>query len=613
MCLNFSTPATGGLFGAPSPAKPGGLFGAAPAPSSFGVFGQTQAPSTGGLFGQTPAPAPSTGGLFGLAPSASAVPVAPPPSADALLAQQLAAVENQKKQLELLEAWRGNPPSGSKVVPTSQYFADSRISWNEGSSSYAASSSPLYSYRATARSTAKIRPRGYTPTKVSPATMLGMKSGSPILSPNKFVGSATKSLFIKPSALTPKPKNRLLLPSDLFKSPGPALENGIYEDNPTPGNGYQTSQAVDSPLSPAHDFYRQVVDSTINPSPSSMLQPENKFVPKLSKPGYVVYPSISELESMSEADLAAVTGFKVERPNYGSVAWDGAVDVRGVDIDSVIVIESKNVSVYDESESKGEKPLRGSKLNRPAVITMHGIYPKDGANSSAEAKEKMLRKIEKSTKKMGAELISYDPVNGLWAFRVGHFSRYGLDDDSDDDSDMYSIAPATLETSDDEQESLGMIDKVKELGGVSRMHAPIDEDECISANTDNVSDVETVEDDDLCEVSEIVRAGEEAYAMMAEEVQAEYEDEEFIVEPSVDEEKMLFPFEGGDVVHFSTASLVLRASGPISSTGVSRRLADKCSLSKNSNIDYGIRMRQSFRVGKKKYHLVPIVIILSSN
>jgi nuclear pore complex protein Nup98-Nup96 len=605
------------LFGAPSPAKPGGLFGAAPAPSTGGLFGQSPAPSTSGLFGQPPAPAPITGGLFGSAPPASAVPVAPPPSADALLAQQLAAVENQKKQLELLEAWRGNPPSGSKVVPTSQYYADSGNSWTGGGSSYAASSPPLHSYRAAARSTAKIRPRGYTPTKESPATMLGMKSGSPILSPNKFVGSTTKTLFIKPSSLTPKPKNRLLLPSDLFKtSPAPVLENGIYEDNRTPTNGsasnlrtssspHQQSQTRNSPLSPAHDFYRQVVDSSINPSPSSMLQLGNQFVPKLSKPGYVVYPSISDLESMSEADLAAVSGFKVERPNYGSVAWDGAVDVRGVDIDSVVIIESKNVSVYDEAESKGEKPQRGSKLNRPAVITMYDVFPKDGPRSSEEAKDKMLRKIEKSTKKMGAELLSYDAENGVWTFRVGHFSRYGLDDDSDDDSDIDAIAPSTLETSDDEPETTSSFVKAKDLGGASRMHAPMDEDECTSANTDNISYVETfvpseTEDVEFHEITEIVRAGEEAYAMMTEEVLAEYEEDEFVVEPPVEEEHLPFPVEG-EVGHIFPAAHSLRAAVTLPSTGISRRLAGKIGLSTTSSIDFGMRMRQSFRVGKKPY------------
>merc|ERR1712013_639043 len=151
---------------------------------------------------------------------------------------------------------------------------------------------------------------------------------------------------------------------------------------------------------------------------------------------------------------------------------DGAVDVRGVDIDTVVVIESKNVTVYDEAEETGKKPQQGSKLNRPAVITMYGIYPKDGAESSAEAKRKLTRKIEKSTKKMSAELLSFNAESGVWMFRVGHFSRYGLDDDdSDDDSyDDINATPSLKEELEDDQESLNTAEQRRELGGPARLH-----------------------------------------------------------------------------------------------------------------------------------------------
>jgi nuclear pore complex protein Nup98-Nup96 len=451
--------------------------------------------------------------------------------------------------------------------------------------------------------------------------MLGMKTGSPILSPNRFVGSATKALFIKPNSLTPKPKTRLLLTNGAFngssdRSAG-ALENGNHDspnasyvtngsqpkpmDSPSP---QQTPRAAGTPSTPAHDFYRQVVDSTRSPPSFSPLQAKNQFVPKLTKPGYTVYPSIAELEAMSEADLAAVTGFTVERSQYGSVAWDGAVDVRGVDIDSVVVIESKNVSVYDEAEERGEKPQQGSKLNRPAVITMYDVYPKDGAESSAEAKYKLKRKIEKSTKKMGAELLSFQSESGVWTFRVGHFSRYGLDDSDDDlDNDIESTPP--LETSDDEEESVIPANQIKELGGASRMHAPIDEDESMSAHTDKMSNTEISdqsesEEDGYQELNEIDCAAEEAYAMMTEEVLAECEEEVSMFEPLVAEEvKVLFPDEAADDL-IRPVTQPLKPIGPIPSTGFCSMLAEKCGLNKasSSNIDFGLRMRRSFRVGK---------------
>ena len=89
--------------------------------------------------------------------------------------------------------------------------------------------------------------------------------------------------------------------------------------------------------------------------------------------------------------------------------------------------------------------------------------------------------------------------------------------------------------------------------------------------------------------------------MMTEEVLAEYEDEDIVLESAVDEEKMLFPVEGEDGPSFPVAQ-PLRAAATKSSSGISKRLAAKYGLSTTtSNFDYGVRMRQSFRVGEKPY------------
>lgn len=118
-------PATGGLFGAaPAPAT-GGLFGAAPAPAAGGLFGAVPAPAaiapaTGGLFGAAPAaptpasgglfgaPTPATGGLFGAtpapafgaipAPAASAFGAAPAPAAGGLFGSTTAAAATPKSK-----------------------------------------------------------------------------------------------------------------------------------------------------------------------------------------------------------------------------------------------------------------------------------------------------------------------------------------------------------------------------------------------------------------------------------------------------------------------------------------------------------------------------------
>eukprot|EP00804_Cyclotella_cryptica_P021975 CCRYP_000914-RB/>CCRYP_000914-RB protein AED:0.16 eAED:0.16 QI:283/0.93/0.94/1/0.87/0.82/17/2644/1620 len=636
-------PSTGGLFGAPAapaPAFGGSLFGAPAAPTtpaaSGGLFGSapTPAPAAGGLFG---APAPATtsffgtpsaapvGGLFGSPPAAMphpapAVQAAPTPSADVLLAQQLAAVEHQKKQLELTEAWRGNPPSGSKVFASSLYDENDR-SWN----SYAAQSTALMSYRAAPRSAAKIRPRGFTPTKQSPVSLAldngGFRNGrSPNLTPNRFIGSATKALIIKPGSLTPKPKTRLLLTNGIAsggkESYSAPLGNGHFEspkalqfgaqDVKTPSPTMNSvspragSSSINGDASPAHDFYREVVGSpdvsAVGQACSSPATEAKRHAPTLTKPGYIVYPPLQDLEVMSEADLAAVSDFKVERPGYGSVEWDGAVDVRGVDLDSTVVIESKNVSVYDDAELNGNKPKQGSKLNRPAVITMYGVFPKSGAESSSEAKDKLAKKIEKSTKKMGAELISFNADTGIWMFRVGHFSRYGLDDDdSDDDSEDANATPSLATLDEDEK---------NELGGASKFLAPTNEDESTSGSvfTDDLSAPEQMLQEVEEEEMEILRNGDDAYAIMTEEL-VEYEDALELQPPDHEctQETLFFPHEGEgedsveciDTPHLP--SVVINSASL--DMGICNQIARKCGLAQPSNVDYGFRMRHSFRVG----------------
>lgn len=669
------------LFGAPAPAG-GGLFSSTPAPAPGGLFGSAPAPSTGGLFG-APAPAPQSGlfgapapaqtpgglfgstsapttagSLFGSPPPASisaAPPSVPPPSAEAILAQQMAAMENQRKELEMLNAWRSRPPSGSKVIPKSTYDSTTGRNWNGVGSSYASSSSALVSYQAAPRSSAKIRPRGFTPSKSSHIASLGRKNGgSPILSPNRFIGSSTKALFIKPNSMTPKPKMRLLLTNEVSESKSDSgvanLENGYYNSpspnrqsatspglggdegsvrSPSPSKG-TISKPVDSasPLisrasgspstnghkhSPGYDLYKQVVGSpeivaesadVASPTPA----PKN-CVPKISKQGYVVHPSISDLEAMSEADLAAVDDFKVERPGFGSVAWDGAVDVRGVDLDAVVVIEKKNVSVYDNAELNGGKPKQGSKLNRSAVITLYDIFPKDGQSSSNEAKNKMTRKIEKATTKMGAELLLYDVENGIWQFRVGHFSRYGLDDSDEDDSDDEEAEIPLPGPGHGKHRHHQLIETEQgEESRVSHFRAPIDEDESTSANSsDGREFVDNYEVENEMDDNAIVRAGEEAYAQMTEDVMrsdGDYGKISPFYSKSEMEKPVPFPNET-ELTPTAECRKIFPAftsnSSPSMEYSICNKLAADAGIAtaSSSSVDHGLRMRRSFRVGWK--------------
>lgn len=138
-------------------------------------------------------------------------------------------------------------------------------------------------------------------------------------------------------------------------------------------------------------------------------------VPKLTKPGYTVSPSIEALSRMSEADLAAVPNFSVERAGVGKIEWDGAVDVRGVDLDQDIMIDPGTIKIYNDARTA---PPVGTKLNRFAVLSFYGVHPTQGTDATTEQKEEFIRHIHYVTEMMGGEHILLNIQTGVWKFRV---------------------------------------------------------------------------------------------------------------------------------------------------------------------------------------------------
>ena len=677
-----STPAAapgGGLFGSNPAAAPqgGGLFGGAQAPApTSGFFGSAPAPSpAGGLFGSTPSAAPA-GGMFGGAPAAPA-PVAPggttilvPPASETLLAQQMAAIENQNNELAVLEAWRGgNGKSRTDkriggITPTSVFQRDAQavryrgltgsISTSNTMNMNGSSSSVLNSYQAAPRSAAKIRPRGFGPTKTTIGN--GSRSAMGMLSPTSFLGSATKQLVIKPHALTPKPKTRLLLsdesmaekkkgheerngvtgdtPRDLIKgrnitndeaeTPGRKTDRGLPFENSritndkagfvSPDAGAQEKVApaskvtpppessrarkgADSPVDQSYDFYRAVIGSPAGRHNGNNVEYDvdtvNHLIPNLTKDGYVMTPAAEAMREMSEADLAAVPNFIVERVGYGSVAWDGTVDVRGIDLDSVICIEQKAVDVYYEQEANGSKPAIGTKLNRSAILTLHDVFPKNGPDSSDSEKEKFERKIAKKTKEMGASLVLYDSDIGVWKMHVEHFSRYALDDDSDDEEDEVEIIDAASvqiegKKSDFKSGVRGGRTQVSwaTVGGLTRFRVP-----------DN-------EDDDMGEESNALLAFNDSGGNAIQAAEAAYNelsqiDDQMLVDgPEMEEHKTMFAEEAECCSEYIEDDVFPPPSGPIPTMSICAQIAKKCNVNRptSSATDFGMRMGRSFAV-----------------
>ncbi|GMH93225.1 hypothetical protein TrST_g7314 [Triparma strigata] len=483
-------PSAFGGFGTPAPAPAPSAFGGfgtpapAPAPSAFGGFGTpaaAPAPSAFGGFGTpAPAPAPSAFGGFGTpaaAPAPSAFGATPIVTANQLqssnqvlvsdgtsfasdpnLAAKLAYLDDKRQSLSLA------PPPTTNATPKSTAVTSASASAYSSYSTYMSSPTIRNFQKGHGKSSSVA-------DSLLHSTRPANSAASLLLSPDAYLGNSTKRLVIKEGALTPKTKVKLTLtnggnadsartPSssrNQNSSPVASLPNTIptpgsfqgaspippdastvtfdvTTDTPrsnissasksaagTPGQPKSALKKKSSSGSPYNDFYNTIT------SPDADRTKQATYMPVLTNSEYATSPSWDNIMSMSEVQLATLKNFTIEKEGVGSIAWIGAVDITNVNLDVSISIEDKEVAVYDDAGD--DKPEVGEKLNRPAIITLHNVWQKEGADEN-KFKDKLIR----VTTKMDAEFISW--CDGVWVFKTKHFSRYGLgDSDSDEEDD----------------------------------------------------------------------------------------------------------------------------------------------------------------------------------
>ena len=186
-------------------------------------------------------------------------------------------------------------------------------------------------------------------------------------------------------------------------------------------------------------------------------------------------------------------GFVVGRAGVGSIAWDGAIDLRDVGaIDlvasGVVRLARATAAVYDAPEAARRKPPRGVGLNRPAVITLVGIArppsrvdptgsrDSDAPPRSASASEPPSSSAPSFASTLAAaspEFLGWDDATRTWTFRVFHFSRYGLDlsasesesEEDEMDDDAPGRRPEAAAARRDEEAAAAADDDVMEVAG----------------------------------------------------------------------------------------------------------------------------------------------------
>ncbi|XP_027557642.1 nuclear pore complex protein Nup98-Nup96 isoform X3 [Neopelma chrysocephalum] len=159
----------------------------------------------------------------------------------------------------------------------------------------------------------------------------------------------------------------------------------------------------------------------------------------LTRAGYYTIPSMEELARFTnDRNECIVTDFTIGRRGYGSIYFEGEVNLTNLNLDEIVHIRRKEVIVYPDDE---RKPPIGEGLNRRAEVTLDGVWPTDKTSRCLiKSPERLAEmnyegRLEAVSRKQGARFKEYRPETGSWVFKVAHFSKYGLQDSDEEEED----------------------------------------------------------------------------------------------------------------------------------------------------------------------------------
>lgn len=199
-----------------------------------------------------------------------------------------------------------------------------------------------------------------------------------------------------------------------------ALRNGLE------GSSEETSFHDES----LHDDREDIEHSAFQIHPAGIV---------LTKVGYYTIPSMDDLAKITnEKGECIVSDFTIGRKGYGSIYFEGDVNLTNLNLDDIVHIRRKEVIVYVDDN---QKPPVGEGLNRKAEVTLDGVWPTDKTSRCLIKSPDRLAdinyegRLEAVSRKQGAQFKEYRPETGSWVFKVSHFSKYGLQDSDEEEEE----------------------------------------------------------------------------------------------------------------------------------------------------------------------------------
>ncbi|KAJ3024711.1 UNVERIFIED_CONTAM: hypothetical protein HDU68_007869 [Siphonaria sp. JEL0065] len=497
--------ATGGLFGAaPAPAT-GGLFGgggfgaaATPAPATGGLFG-------GGGFGAAATPGPATGGFgsslgggFGTSLGGGfGASTAPATGGSLFGGAQSTFGQSTAAPQATLQAGIDKNPYGNNPLFNASVAAKTTGTVSSGPALFAPPEAAekkqalLPHYKMTPKSASKIKLRGFTPAKPPTDFFSGVSGGSAVVGGSgsspaglpksvlgmlKDDGGDALSGANYPGAFKPRVK-KLVIAEDESSNTG--FSNG---STPARNAGPSTVSSANRTvrfLDESESVNVPVIDVTLStkkPAPATFASKlsSSSASPAITPPGsnarssspkrsptrsatpvYETEPSTEELMQLSDAELRRVEGYTVILPSIGKVKFLDPVDLIKASPTgtragiaqipgTIVLLKHKVIEVYPDET---EKDPVGMGVNVPAEVSLErcwvidkstGHIIDDDTDPRFDRHYKRLESIE------GTKMLGFNKKTGTWRFKVEHFSKYGFDEDDEEDGDVPAAAPVAV-------------------------------------------------------------------------------------------------------------------------------------------------------------------------